>query len=164
MRGSHLKIGCQHIIENTLPQSQALRYGKKYPHTTSDPSIFQQMLNNLRWTTQRAKCSKRDSGTEALDNIIMVGKPEHALGALFTFISVHTALLVQGMLDTYTVSIEDYSKVSQLFEAARLKLAALWAYEKLKVMNLPLNHLMYDYKPRVFIQHHRCLTRDTVED
>ncbi|KDP24236.1 hypothetical protein JCGZ_26641 [Jatropha curcas] len=61
---------------------------------------------------------------------------EHASGASFTFLSTHMGLPVQGMLSTHTmstyqmtplgcthVSIEEYNKVSQLFEAERLKLA-----------------------------------------
>ncbi|KDP25894.1 hypothetical protein JCGZ_23720 [Jatropha curcas] len=67
LRGNHLKIGYPRVIkvlpmprlisfsasvdETTLPRGQAWRYGKKYAHTTSDPSVFHQMLNSLDCTT-----------------------------------------------------------------------------------------------------------------
>ncbi|KDP37491.1 hypothetical protein JCGZ_05930 [Jatropha curcas] len=79
---------------------------------------------------------KRGFDTDALDNAVMVSKPEHALGALFIFISICTGLPMHDMFDTHTVSphwitfpvcthvsVEGYNKVGQLFEAMRLKLA-----------------------------------------
>ncbi|KDP46991.1 hypothetical protein JCGZ_02427 [Jatropha curcas] len=65
------------------------------------------------------------------------------------------------------------NKVCQLYEAACLKLAearlsdehiSLWAFEKLQVMAPPADHLMFDYRPQVYVPHLRRLIDETVED
>ncbi|KDP34596.1 hypothetical protein JCGZ_11973 [Jatropha curcas] len=43
---------------------------------------------------QRSKRVRRASDNEALDTIVLVGKPEHAPGASFTFLSTRTGLPV----------------------------------------------------------------------
>ncbi|KDP27446.1 hypothetical protein JCGZ_19807 [Jatropha curcas] len=43
-------------------------------------------------------------------------------------------------------------------------LLQLWAFEKLQMMDSQSDHLMFDYKPRVYIRCHYHLTDDTVED
>ncbi|KDP24685.1 hypothetical protein JCGZ_26506 [Jatropha curcas] len=45
-----------------------------------------------------------------------------------------------------------------------LLLPLLWAFEKLQVIDPPSDHLMFDYRPRVYFRSHCRLTRDTVNE
>ncbi|KDP30173.1 hypothetical protein JCGZ_18210 [Jatropha curcas] len=66
--------------------------------------------------------------SRAPDKAVIVDKPEHGPGASFSFILDHIGQIAQGMLETHLVSPYQMSPpsctyVSQLYEAARLKLA-----------------------------------------
>ncbi|KDP21979.1 hypothetical protein JCGZ_03182 [Jatropha curcas] len=117
---------------------------------------------------QHEKRVRRGFDFEAPDTAVIIGTLEHG-----SFIFECTGRATWGMLETHLVSIANCNEVCQLYEAARLKLAmarlsdehiSLWAFKKIQVMNPPSDHLMSDYKSRVYVLCYRRLTGNTVEN
>ncbi|KDP46976.1 hypothetical protein JCGZ_02412 [Jatropha curcas] len=92
---------------------------------------------------QRGKRVRGSSDSRVLDTTVIVSKPEYGPGASISFILDHTGQLAQGMLETHLVclyrmsppgctlvSIANYNRVSQLYEAARLKLGVARLFDK----------------------------------
>ncbi|KDP40428.1 hypothetical protein JCGZ_03843 [Jatropha curcas] len=92
--------------ERTLPRGRAWRFSRRYAHTTSNISSFRQILNGLSWDRRLY--------------LVLVHVPPPS--EFDPFIEVEDLDEDQGSAPTQ-VSILDYNDVSQLHEAARLKLA-----------------------------------------
>ncbi|KDP25886.1 hypothetical protein JCGZ_23731 [Jatropha curcas] len=81
---------------------------------------------------QRDKRVWRGFNSKALDKAVVVNKPEHELGASFSFILKRTGEPTQTMLETHLVSPYwmspvgcTHNKVCQLYKAACLKLVVV---------------------------------------
>ncbi|KDP37538.1 hypothetical protein JCGZ_05977 [Jatropha curcas] len=100
------------------------------PPTEFDPFTEAKELDRGHDDALRDKRMRESSDSRAPDTNVVVGKPEHGLGASFSFILDCTGQPAQGMLETHLVFIADYNEVSQLYKAARLKLAVARLFDE----------------------------------
>ncbi|KDP24776.1 hypothetical protein JCGZ_25432 [Jatropha curcas] len=63
-----------------------------------------------------------------------------------------------------STEFDPFAEAKELDGGQGVALAQLWAFEKLQVIDPPSDHLMFDYRPRVYVRHRRHLTGETVED